>query len=74
MDLFTSGSDLDLSVSLGHTGDAFPRENKIQVLKKLIKALYGLQGIKGSIFLCLCCLSVFLMCFRQCQLNLSIAM
>jgi len=44
MDLFTSGSDLDLSVSLGHTGDAFPRENKIQVLKKLIKALYGLQG------------------------------
>lgn len=44
MDLFTSESDLDLSVSLGHTGGAFSRENKIQVLKKLVKALYGLQG------------------------------
>lgn len=44
MDLFTAESDLDLSVSLGHTGNAFPRENKIQVLKKLVKGLYGLQG------------------------------
>jgi len=26
MELFTLGSDLDLSVSLGHTGDAFPRK------------------------------------------------
>lgn len=43
MEFFTSGSDMDLSLSLGHTGDAFPRKKKIQVLKKLIKALYGLQ-------------------------------
>lgn len=28
MDLFTAESDLDLSVSLGHTGNAFPREKK----------------------------------------------
>eukprot|EP01018_Ginkgo_biloba_P028759 Gb_40855 [translate_table: standard] len=44
MDLFTSGSDLDLSLNLGYTGDVFPRENKIPILKKLTKALYGLQG------------------------------
>ena len=43
MEFSTSGSDMDLSLSLGHTGDAFPRKKKIQVLKKLIKALYGLQ-------------------------------
>jgi len=44
MDYFTSESDLDLSVSLGYTDDYFPRENKVQVLRKLVNALYGLQG------------------------------
>jgi hypothetical protein len=30
MEFFTSGSDMDLSLSLGHTGDAFPRKKKFK--------------------------------------------
>ncbi|XP_057836071.2 protein HESO1 isoform X1 [Cryptomeria japonica] len=49
MDLFTSGSDLDLSVNLGYNGVAFPRENKVKVLRTLSKAFHQLQG-RGMVY------------------------
>ncbi|KAJ8461621.1 hypothetical protein OPV22_034547 [Ensete ventricosum] len=43
MDLFTSSSDLDLSVNFSNDMNNFPRNEKISALGKLSKVLYGHQ-------------------------------
>ncbi|RWW69032.1 hypothetical protein BHE74_00023392 [Ensete ventricosum] len=53
MDLFTSSSDLDLSVNFSNDMNNFPRNEKISALGKLSKVLYGHQirqrsGIGGT--------------------------
>ncbi|THU60240.1 hypothetical protein C4D60_Mb07t10550 [Musa balbisiana] len=48
MDLFTSSSDLDLSVNFSNNMNNFPRKEKISVLGKLSKVLYGHQR-KGHV-------------------------
>ncbi|CAA0834671.1 Nucleotidyltransferase family protein [Striga hermonthica] len=45
MDLFSTSSDLDLSVNFRSTSDPFPREKKIQTLRKFARKLYALQSI-----------------------------
>ncbi|KAK4402159.1 Terminal uridylyltransferase 7 [Sesamum angolense] len=49
MDLFSNASDLDLSVNFRTTGVAFPREKKIQTLRKFARKLYAIQS-KGHIY------------------------
>ncbi|XP_075492254.1 protein HESO1-like isoform X2 [Primulina tabacum] len=48
MDLFSPTSDLDLSVNF-NTNAHFPREKKIQTLRKFAKKLYSLQS-KGHVY------------------------
>ncbi|XP_073065445.1 uncharacterized protein [Primulina eburnea] len=48
MDLFSATSDLDLSVNF-NTNAHFPREKKIQTLRKFAKKLYSLQS-KGHVY------------------------
>ncbi|URE17747.1 Nucleotidyltransferase domain [Musa troglodytarum] len=48
MDLFTTSSDLDLSVNFSNSMNNFPRNEKISVLGKLSKVLYGHQR-KGHV-------------------------
>ncbi|CAL9126812.1 unnamed protein product [Musa textilis] len=48
MDLFTTTSDLDLSVNFSNSMNNFPRNEKISVLGKLSKVLYGHQR-KGHV-------------------------
>ncbi|RAL51578.1 hypothetical protein DM860_011080 [Cuscuta australis] len=43
MDLFTTKSDLDISVNFGNNEVQFSREKKIQKLRKFAKKLYALQ-------------------------------
>ncbi|KAL8521764.1 hypothetical protein ACS0TY_012059 [Phlomoides rotata] len=47
MDLFTTSSDLDLSVNFKKVTDPFPREKKIKTLRKFARKLYAIQS-KGS--------------------------
>ncbi|KAL3629683.1 hypothetical protein CASFOL_026905 [Castilleja foliolosa] len=49
MDLFSTSSDLDLSVNFKTTTVPFPREKKIQTLRKFAKKLYAIQS-KGHIY------------------------
>ncbi|XP_073141724.1 protein HESO1-like isoform X1 [Henckelia pumila] len=49
MDLFSVTSDLDLSVNFNTNADNFPREKKIQTLRKFAKKLYSLQS-KGHVY------------------------
>ncbi|KAL0422067.1 UNVERIFIED_CONTAM: Terminal uridylyltransferase 4 [Sesamum latifolium] len=49
MDLFSNTSDLDLSVNFRTNGVAFPREKKIQTLRKFARKLYAIQS-KGHIY------------------------
>lgn len=49
MDLFSSTSDLDLSVNFSSSGVDFPREKKIQTLRKFAKKLYALQSMISSL-------------------------
>ncbi|KAI3445374.1 hypothetical protein Pfo_002039 [Paulownia fortunei] len=48
MDLFSTTSDLDLSVNFSTTAVPFPREKKIQTLRKFAKKLYAIQS-KGHV-------------------------
>ncbi|PIN21560.1 S-M checkpoint control protein CID1 [Handroanthus impetiginosus] len=48
MDLFGTTSDLDLSVNFNTATVPFPREKKIQTLRKFAKKLYALQS-KGHV-------------------------
>ncbi|XP_022849924.1 protein HESO1-like [Olea europaea var. sylvestris] len=48
MDLFSTTSDLDLSVNFSSNAIEFPREKKIQTLRKFAKKLYALQS-KGHV-------------------------
>ncbi|XP_012837707.1 PREDICTED: uncharacterized protein LOC105958248 isoform X1 [Erythranthe guttata] len=48
MDLFSISSDLDLSVNFSTTAVDFPREKKIQTLRKFAKKLYAMQS-KGHV-------------------------
>lgn len=48
MDLFSTTSDLDLSVNFSANAIEFPREKKIQTLRKFAKKLYALQS-KGHV-------------------------
>ncbi|PKI72644.1 hypothetical protein CRG98_007021 [Punica granatum] len=48
MDMFTAGSDLDLSINFGSAEVECPREKKIQALKKFSKKLHALQR-KGHV-------------------------
>ncbi|CAH9070345.1 unnamed protein product [Cuscuta europaea] len=43
MDLFTTKSDLDLSINFGNNAVGFSREKRIQKLRKFAKKLYALQ-------------------------------
>lgn len=49
MDLFSTTSDLDLSVNFSSSGVDFPREKKIQTLRKFAKKLYALQSMISSL-------------------------
>lgn len=49
MDLFSSTSDLDLSVNFSTSGVDFPREKKIQTLRKFARKLYAIQSIISSL-------------------------
>lgn len=49
MDMFTPTSDLDISLNVEHGVDTFTREERIKVLKKLTKLLYGLQACGGLV-------------------------
>lgn len=44
MDVFSPGSDLDLSINFGTAEVECPREKKIQALKKFSKKLHALQS------------------------------
>ncbi|XP_057971575.1 protein HESO1-like isoform X2 [Malania oleifera] len=44
MDMFSAKSDLDLSINFSKNIAEFPREKKIQVLRKFAKKLYNLQA------------------------------
>lgn len=44
MDLFSAESDLDLSVNFSDTAINFPRDKKIQTLRKFSKKLFNLQS------------------------------
>ncbi|KAL3623980.1 hypothetical protein CASFOL_032796 [Castilleja foliolosa] len=48
MDIFSTSSDLDLSVNFSTTTVPFPREKKIQTLRKFAKKLYAIQS-KGHV-------------------------
>ncbi|KAA8531105.1 hypothetical protein F0562_005814 [Nyssa sinensis] len=48
MDIFSANSDLDLSVNFRQKAVEFPREKKIQTLRKFAKKLYPLQR-KGHV-------------------------
>ncbi|CAA2963590.1 Hypothetical predicted protein [Olea europaea subsp. europaea] len=48
MDLFSTTSDLDLSVNFSSNAIEFPREKKIQTLRKFAKKLYAQQS-KGHV-------------------------
>ncbi|BFG30378.1 hypothetical protein CerSpe_166520 [Prunus speciosa] len=43
MDMFSIGSDLDLSVNFGNIVGTFPRDMKIKTLRKFAKKFYSLQ-------------------------------
>ncbi|XP_047962260.1 protein HESO1-like isoform X2 [Salvia hispanica] len=45
MDLFSTASDLDLSVNFNTGGVDFPREKKIQTLRKFARKLYAIQSM-----------------------------
>ncbi|KAG9440689.1 hypothetical protein H6P81_020854 [Aristolochia fimbriata] len=51
MDLFTTQSDLDVSVTLAHEPTELPRDRKIWILKKLARIFYSLrdQGHVSSV-------------------------
>lgn len=51
MDLFSTTSDLDLSVNFSSSAD-FPREKKIQTLRKFARKLYAIQSIVSSLHYC----------------------
>lgn len=55
MDLFTSSSDLDLSVNFSNNMNNFPRKEKISVLGKLSKVLYGHQSRLQFLSVSICC-------------------
>lgn len=44
MDMFSIGSDLDLSVNFGNIVGTFPRDMKIKTLRKFAKKFYSLQS------------------------------
>ncbi|KAI3709060.1 hypothetical protein L2E82_38791 [Cichorium intybus] len=44
MDLFTTGSDLDLSVNFKNSQPMFPRDQKIKALRKFARKFYALQS------------------------------
>lgn len=44
MDMFSPGSDLDLSINFGSADAECSREKKIQALKKFSKKLHALQS------------------------------
>lgn len=44
MDIFTSKSDLDLSINFSREEAVFPRDRMISVLKKFARRLYALQS------------------------------
>ncbi|KAF8023025.1 hypothetical protein BT93_F0501 [Corymbia citriodora subsp. variegata] len=48
MDMYSTGSDLDLSINFGNPSVQFPREKKIQTLRKFAKKFYSLQR-KGHV-------------------------
>ncbi|XP_056168556.1 protein HESO1-like [Syzygium oleosum] len=48
MDMYNTGSDLDLSINFGNPSVQFPREKKIQTLRKFAKKFYSLQR-KGHV-------------------------
>ncbi|THG23659.1 hypothetical protein TEA_013748 [Camellia sinensis var. sinensis] len=48
MDIFSAKSDLDLSVNFSNNAVDFPKEKKIQTLRKFAKKLYALQR-KGHV-------------------------
>eukprot|EP00268_Persea_americana_P051173 TRINITY_DN5629_c0_g1_i5.p1 TRINITY_DN5629_c0_g1~~TRINITY_DN5629_c0_g1_i5.p1 ORF type:complete len:557 (-),score=62.74 TRINITY_DN5629_c0_g1_i5:696-2366(-) len=49
MDIFTSKSDLDLSINFSREEAVFPRDRMISVLKKFARRLYALQS-RGHVF------------------------
>lgn len=49
MDMYNTGSDLDLSINFGNPSVQFPREKKIQTLRKFAKKFYSLQSILASV-------------------------
>jgi hypothetical protein len=44
MDLYTGSSDLDLSLNIGYSPVDRSRGDKIAILRKLTRALYGLHN------------------------------
>ncbi|XP_024981111.1 uncharacterized protein LOC112517923 isoform X1 [Cynara cardunculus var. scolymus] len=44
MDLFTTGSDLDLSINFRSSSLVFPRDQKIKTLRKFARKFYALQN------------------------------
>jgi hypothetical protein len=50
MDLFTSSSDLDLSLELADGRLDRSRNDKVHYLRKVAKALYGLQNGEHCVF------------------------
>lgn len=44
MDIFTSSSDLDLSINFSNDMIHFPRDKKISILRMLSKVLYAQQS------------------------------
>lgn len=53
MDLYTGSSDLDLSLNVGYAPVERSRSDRIRFLRKLTRALHGLQnGPHSSLFNC----------------------
>lgn len=52
MDLFSTTSDLDLSVNFSTAAVAVSREKKIQTLRKFARKLYAIQSKLFSILSC----------------------
>ena len=44
MDMYSSQSDLDVSINFGNGTSEIPREKKLEILKRFAKKLRSLQG------------------------------
>jgi DNA polymerase sigma len=59
MDMYSSQSDLDVSINFGNGTSEIPREKKLEILKRFAKKLRSLQGkIFVPFFLLLSCMPI----------------